>query len=144
MSSTVPPVGDRVPIATEAVAPRPTPPSNDGLKGDVALTLYFSPVVRLDPETEIAVWQFRDPTSGKVVEQYPAERTVAAYRAHALDNFPIPAVYETVSGIVRAAATVPPVGTTGYPPATVAPVAPATPKPAATGHPTNSGRQVQV
>ncbi|HSK41735.1 MAG TPA: hypothetical protein VK943_18360 [Arenibaculum sp.] len=42
---------------------------------------YYSPVVRLDPETQRTVILFRDAGSGKVQVQYPSERQLEAYRA---------------------------------------------------------------
>lgn len=42
---------------------------------------YYSPVVRLDPETQRTVILFRDASSGKVQVQYPSERQLEAYRA---------------------------------------------------------------
>lgn len=40
---------------------------------------YFSPVVRIDGETNRAVLQYRDPDTGKVLRQYPPARS-AAYK----------------------------------------------------------------
>lgn len=42
---------------------------------------YYSPVVRLDVETQRAVIMFRDVSTGKVQIQYPSERQLEAYRA---------------------------------------------------------------
>jgi hypothetical protein len=42
---------------------------------------YFSPVVRLDAETQRTVILFRDVSTGKVQIQYPSERQLEAYRA---------------------------------------------------------------
>lgn len=42
---------------------------------------YYSPVLRLDSETQRTVIQYRDVTTGKVQIQYPSERQLEAYRA---------------------------------------------------------------
>lgn len=42
---------------------------------------YYSPVVRLDAETQRTVIMFRDVSTGKVQTQYPSERQLEAYRA---------------------------------------------------------------
>jgi hypothetical protein len=44
---------------------------------------YYSPVVRLDSETQRTVLQFRDGSDGKVLVQYPSERQLEAYRSQA-------------------------------------------------------------
>jgi hypothetical protein len=88
MSAILPSTADRSMVAMDPSARQPAAAASDPGKRPSISSLYFSPVVRLDPETEIAVWQFRDPTTGKVVEQYPAERTIAAYRAQLHDKAP--------------------------------------------------------
>jgi hypothetical protein len=50
---------------------------------------YFSPVVRIDPKTEVAVWEVRDPQTGQVVQQFPREATIKAYSAQSAA--PVPA-----------------------------------------------------
>jgi hypothetical protein len=77
--SLTPPI--RPPQATDAsTGQRPTSPhSSDVAKPQTAL--YFSPVVRIDPQTEVAVWEIRDPETGKVTRQYPREATLKAYHA---------------------------------------------------------------
>jgi uncharacterized FlaG/YvyC family protein len=45
---------------------------------------YFSPVIRIDAETNRAVLQFRDPETGKVLRQYPPS-TAGAYKKSAED-----------------------------------------------------------
>jgi hypothetical protein len=42
---------------------------------------YYSPVLRLDSETQRTVIQYRDVATGKVQIQYPSERQLEAYRA---------------------------------------------------------------
>ncbi|HLG87226.1 MAG TPA: hypothetical protein VKZ79_08520 [Alphaproteobacteria bacterium] len=66
-------------IATQQAAHAPAP--NDAPKPKSPS--YFSPVVRIDPQTEIAVWEIRDPQTGKVLVQFPREATIKAYRAQA-------------------------------------------------------------
>lgn len=41
---------------------------------------YYSPILRLDSETQRTVIQYRDVTTGKVQIQYPSERQLEAYR----------------------------------------------------------------
>ena len=36
--------------------------------------------VRIDPDSGMAIWELRDPMTGRVLRQYPSERSVAAYR----------------------------------------------------------------
>lgn len=45
---------------------------------------YFSPVVRLDSETQRTVLQYRDGSDGKVLVQYPSEKQLEAYRNRAI------------------------------------------------------------
>lgn len=45
---------------------------------------YFSPVVRLDTETQRTVLQYRDGSDGKVLVQYPSEKQLEAYRNRAI------------------------------------------------------------
>ena len=40
--------------------------------------------VRVDPDSGMAIWELRDPLTGRVLAQYPSERSLAAYR----DRFP--------------------------------------------------------
>ena len=44
---------------------------------------YYSPVVRIDSETQRTVLQFRDGSDGKVLVQYPSEKQLEAYRSKA-------------------------------------------------------------
>jgi hypothetical protein len=50
---------------------------------DSEASRFYSPVVRLDPETQRTVLQYRDANSGKVVMQYPSEKQLEAYRNRA-------------------------------------------------------------
>ena len=45
---------------------------------------YFSPVVRLDSQTQRTVLQYRDGSDGKVLVQYPSEKQLEAYRNRAI------------------------------------------------------------
>lgn len=54
---------------------------------------YFSPVVRIDPRTETAVWEVRDPQTGKVTQQFPREATINAYRAQSAETTAAPVVH---------------------------------------------------
>jgi hypothetical protein len=72
----------RVPQAVDTAAPQPAPaPSADDKVKPVA-PIYFSPIVRIDPKTESAVWEVRDPETGEITQQWPPDHTAKAYRAH--------------------------------------------------------------
>src|SRR5689334_1281828 len=59
-------------------------PEADPLAGSVAEpSRYYSPVVRIDSETQRTVLQYRDGSDGKVVVQYPSEKQLEAYRSKA-------------------------------------------------------------
>ena len=59
-------------------------PEADPLAGSVnEPSRYYSPVVRLDSETQRTVLQFRDGSDGKVLVQYPSEKQLEAYRSKA-------------------------------------------------------------
>jgi hypothetical protein len=59
-------------------------PEADPLAGSVSEpSRYYSPVVRIDSETQRTVLQFRDGSDGKVIVQYPSEKQMEAYRSKA-------------------------------------------------------------
>jgi hypothetical protein len=59
-------------------------PEADPLAGSVTEpSRYYSPVVRLDSETQRTVLQYRDGSDGKVLVQYPSEKQLEAYRSRA-------------------------------------------------------------
>jgi len=59
-------------------------PEADPLAGSVnEPSRYYSPVVRIDSETQRSVLQFRDGSDGKVLVQYPSEKQLEAYRSKA-------------------------------------------------------------
>jgi hypothetical protein len=59
-------------------------PEADPLAGSVSEpSRYYSPVVRIDSETQRTVLQFRDGSDGKVLMQYPSEKQLEAYRSKA-------------------------------------------------------------
>jgi hypothetical protein len=47
--------------------------------------IYFSPVIRIDKDTQSTVIQYRDPNTGQVLQQYPHKSRVSAYE-HAQDT----------------------------------------------------------
>ena len=57
-------------------------PSPDNQAKPVS-SLYFSPIVRIDPKTEAVVWEFRNPETGEIVRQYPKDQSIQAYQSHA-------------------------------------------------------------
>lgn len=48
-------------------------------KLETAGSIYLSPVVRIDNETQTAVLQYRDPTTGKVLRQFPPKAASETY-----------------------------------------------------------------
>jgi hypothetical protein len=63
-------------------------------KLETAGSIYLSPVVRIDTETQTAVLQYRDPTTGKVLRQFPPKAGSDAYaetekRTHAAESKPV-------------------------------------------------------
>lgn len=74
----------------DASAPRAEPRQDSGRQeqappaGAIAAAAaggpYYSPVLRLDSETQRTVIQYRDIATGKVQVQYPSERQLEAYR----------------------------------------------------------------
>ena len=52
---------------------------------------YFSPVMKMDPDTNIAVMVVRDEKSGKVLEQMPSQQVVDEYRRQMHSAEPLPA-----------------------------------------------------
>jgi hypothetical protein len=47
--------------------------------------IFFSPVIRIDKDTQSTVIQYRDPTTGAVTREYPDKAKVNAYE-HAQDT----------------------------------------------------------
>ncbi len=79
--SLTPPVRALQAVDISAQQAAPTPASN-GIPKPRSPS-YFSPVVRIDPQTAVAVWEVRDPDTGAVMLQFPREATIKAYRAQA-------------------------------------------------------------
>jgi len=76
--SQTPSVAFSQPVDPAAPRSRPAPAAQDAPRARYGM--YFSPVVRIDPQTQQAVWQVRDPQSGRVVQQFPTEAQLRAYR----------------------------------------------------------------
>jgi hypothetical protein len=36
--------------------------------------------VRVDPDSGMAIWELRDPLTGRILKQFPSARSIAAYR----------------------------------------------------------------
>jgi len=49
---------------------------------EVSEATYFSPTVRVDASTKIAILEFRESSSGDVVIQMPSEQQMRAYQAN--------------------------------------------------------------
>ena len=77
------------------VAPRPEPAirnlhtdsmqtamliEHDALETELAKVSYFSPVTRIDVETQRAVLQYRNAETGQLIRQYPSEKQIQAYQ----------------------------------------------------------------
>jgi len=75
-----------------AVAPTAPPPTATGVAAGVASATigatapaanpapaYFSPVIRFDPGTGVAVTEIRSSTTGQIEDQYPSVQAVAQY-----------------------------------------------------------------
>jgi len=69
-----------------ASQPVPAPGSDDKAKG--VNFVYFSPIVRIDPESSVAVWEIRDPDTGEIVRQFPPETTIKAYHRQIAASIP--------------------------------------------------------
>lgn len=54
-------------------------PSRDPMERDLAKYSYFSPVMRIDVDTQKAVLQYRDSETGDVERQYPSKERLKAY-----------------------------------------------------------------
>jgi hypothetical protein len=72
------------PERTPAVLPTrehetPAQTAEAAAKLETAGSIYLSPVVRIDNETQTAVLQYRDPSTGKVLRQFPAKTGSDAY-----------------------------------------------------------------
>ena len=50
------------------------PPSRDREPG------CFTRDVRIDPDTAMAIWEVRDAETGRLLRQYPSQRSVESYR----------------------------------------------------------------
>ena len=62
----------------------------DPLETELAKVSYFSPVTRIDVETQTAVLHYRNPETGQTIKQYPSEKQVQAYqRAASLHDFEV-------------------------------------------------------
>lgn len=68
-----------VPHADSRVPATPTVPSQDPIERDLAVARFFSPVTRLDVDTQKAVLLYRDKTTGEVIDQIPSRKKLEAY-----------------------------------------------------------------
>lgn len=37
--------------------------------------------VRIDPDSGMAIWELREPLTGRILKQFPSARSIAAYRS---------------------------------------------------------------
>lgn len=56
--------------------------SDENQVREVAEAPYVSPTVRVDPNTKIAILEFRESSSGDVMLQVPSEQQIRAYQAN--------------------------------------------------------------
>jgi hypothetical protein len=88
--SQTPPVAFSQPVDPAAQRSRPAPTAQDSPKSRYGM--YYSPVVRIDPQTQQAVWEVRDPQSGRIVQQFPSEAQLRAYREAAAPHRATPSM----------------------------------------------------
>jgi hypothetical protein len=55
--------------------------------------VYFSPVVKIDPETSVLSIQYRDSKTGEVQNEYPSPKQLESYR-QSVETTPAPVVVE--------------------------------------------------
>ena len=69
--------------AVQALEARPTTvqadTTRDPMERELAKATYFSPVVKIDVDTQKAVLQYRDSQTGDVERQYPSKERLKAY-----------------------------------------------------------------
>ncbi len=70
----------------------------DPLETDLARVSYFSPVTRIDVETQTAVLQYRNAETGQLIRQYPSEKQIQAYQRAAPADTPEDADSEREGG----------------------------------------------
>jgi hypothetical protein len=58
--------------ASSSVSPQP--------RSRLAEPAIVTRAVRIDPESGMAIWELRDPLTGRLLRQYPSARSVDAYR----------------------------------------------------------------
>ncbi len=66
-------------VISELSQSRSSAPATPDTKTDLRFFAYLQPVVRISPQTQLAVWEIRDLMTGEVVQSYPALRSAAAY-----------------------------------------------------------------
>jgi len=71
-------------VAQQPVAQTAQPEADPLSSATSEPSRYYSPVVRIDSETQRAVLQYRDGSDGKVLAQYPSEKQLEAYRNRAI------------------------------------------------------------
>lgn len=58
----------------------PSSPENAGATRPAADPAVCTRAVRVDPDSGLAIWELRDPLTGRILKQFPSARSVAAYR----------------------------------------------------------------
>jgi hypothetical protein len=69
---------ERAPVIAPAVAAQATQ-STSSAQDQTASNYYFSPVLKIDPQTQSVVIQYRNAETGAVTNQYPSEKELKAY-----------------------------------------------------------------
>ena len=77
--------------------PMPTPVQPHALGPNLNAPGYVNPTVSFDPVTNIVIFTFRNPDSGKVVEQIPPSEILSRYRFADESGIPNPLLPRSIS-----------------------------------------------
>ena len=79
----VPPVPQSVaPGFAQAAATLPT--ASEIAAQSPTAAIFFSPAIKVDPQSHTVIYEQRDPKTGDVINQYPSKHVVDEYRRQAL------------------------------------------------------------
>lgn len=77
---------------------------------DPASAVFYSPSIKIDPESQIAIYEQVDPTTGAIINQFPSKEAVAQYqRSEAQAHAPVatPAQVQIVASAPTATSVLP-------------------------------------
>ena len=60
--------------------------------------IYYSPALKIDPQTQIVIYIQRDPGTGDIIRQYPSQEVVKAYKQTLKEKLDNTSVYADVAG----------------------------------------------